>query len=150
MTKLILTLGRKTGWAIYQKDKTKKISSGFFQFKECIPEYTSETYDRFYKFLEELFYNYGPIDKIYYQRSNQGNYAIYQKSLRIIQDQSNKRNNLITIYKLKLEKVIKDVLGLKEPDSKKIISKIQNLGYDADNINQCLSIAAIHYVNQDE
>lgn len=130
---LILNIGRKTGWAIYHKDKTKKITSGTHQYR---------TFEGFCSFLNDLLYKYDPIENIYCQITSWRDAYYFLKVKTFI-------NMLISYKWVNSKDSCKSVLGCDLGNHKKIINNIKTLGHVPDNIEEACAITTIYYIKND-
>jgi hypothetical protein len=132
MTILVLSLGNKTGWATYSHDKATKINSGCYQFKCSDDEKGDQPFERFYKYFDEILYNHSPIETIYYQKSNNGNYKLYRKCIEYL------LNKDIKTHKFKSESI---------EDESKLVDHMKSQGYTPDTGSEASAIATIRYVS---
>lgn len=122
---LILNLGRTTGWAVYQNDKTKKITSGTHKFRD--KKYFS-------KFLDKMLYDHS-IDKVYCQTSKWTDRYIYFKVKKYLGN-----------YKwLNIKDSCSDVLGSAQYNEQKMIDRITTLGHLPDSTEENYAIVSAYY-----
>jgi hypothetical protein len=132
MGKLILNIGKRTGWAVFHHDKTKKITSGTHHYR---------TFKGFCDFFNSALYNHDPIDYIYCQTTSWKDNYYFFKARGYIRMHTN--------YSwINAKDSCEELLGCDLKNHQKIIDYIKTLGYLPDNIEEACAIVTAHIFYQ--
>lgn len=142
---LTISFNHKVGWAVYRKDKLKKITSGQYTFQEIEGESGKEMFNRFTKYINELLYSHEKIKEMFCMDDTFVDGDLYKDGVVCLEKIAEENN--ICLNHLDLNSILLKTWNLQNHEETKIITNVKTLGHKPDSINEAYAISAVYYIN---